>query len=86
MRFQRISKERSCPVCKNVEVYRVKRAGFLIKGVCRILNLRPHWCPDCDTLFLGPKLSKAAGSRGSFGLAGGQQKDGGQPRRDGLPS
>ncbi|MGB7849000.1 MAG: hypothetical protein WBL63_25525 [Candidatus Acidiferrum sp.] len=63
MMFQRISRKRACPVCKNADVYRVKRAGLSIKVVCRILNLRPHWCPGCDTFFLGPKLSKPAGSQ-----------------------
>ena len=58
MIFQRITRERTCPVCKGANSYRVKRAGLSIKLLCRILNLRPHWCPDCDTFFLGPKRSK----------------------------
>jgi ssDNA-binding Zn-finger/Zn-ribbon topoisomerase 1 len=60
MRFQRISRARGCPVCKYAEVHRVKRAGFVVKVVCRILNLRSHWCPECDTFFLGPKQLKSS--------------------------
>jgi hypothetical protein len=86
MMFQRISRERACPVCKNTDVYRVKRAGLSVKVVCRIFNLRPHWCPACDTFFLGPKQSKSAGNRGSDGLASGERKDVGEPRAGGLPS
>jgi len=63
MRFQRISRTPGCPVCKYADVYRVKRAGFLVKILCRILNLRPHWCPECDTFFLGPRQSKSSRSR-----------------------
>jgi len=55
MRFRRISRAKTCPVCKSVEAYRVKRAGLRVKVVCRILNLRPYWCPECDTFFLGPR-------------------------------
>ena len=60
MMFQRISRARGCPVCKNADVYRVKRAGLAVKAVCRVLNLRPHWCPECDTFFLGPKQLKSS--------------------------
>jgi hypothetical protein len=58
MLFQRISKARTCPVCKSPEAYRVRRAGLSVKVVCKILNVRPHWCPNCDTFFLGPRHSK----------------------------
>lgn len=58
MLFQRISKTRTCPVCSGGDAYRVRRAGFPVKVVCKLLNLRPHWCPDCDTFFLGPKSSR----------------------------
>jgi hypothetical protein len=58
MMFQRISRARGCPTCKNADVYRVKRAGLAVKVACRVLNLRPHWCPECDTFFLGPKQLK----------------------------
>ncbi len=58
MMFQRISKGRKCPVCNSADVYRVRRAGLSVKLVCKFLNLRPHWCPDCDTFFLGPRHTK----------------------------
>ncbi len=58
MMFQRITRGRTCPVCKSPEAYRVKRAGLSVKIVCKVLNLRPQWCPQCDTFFLGPRHSQ----------------------------
>ena len=85
MMFRRISRDRTCPVCKSAEAYRVKRAGFTVKMVCRVLNLRPHWCAECDTFFLGPrqpgvrrvvergKLEERSGPKGGYGeQAGGR--------------
>jgi hypothetical protein len=88
MMFQRISRERACPVCKNADVYRVKRAGLSVKVVCRILNLRPHWCPNCDTFFLGPKQSKAGQTRGRGGSEAvqGEKNATGQPDASSLPT
>lgn len=63
--FQRICKARKCPVCMNADVFRVKRTGFPLKLVCGILNVRPHWCPNCDTFFLGPRQSRLAQSETS---------------------
>jgi hypothetical protein len=60
MIFRRITREKNCPVCKSAEVYRVKRAGLPVKVACRLLNLRPHWCQECDTFFLGPKQGNRA--------------------------
>lgn len=59
MMFQKITRGRTCPVCKSPEAYRVKRAGLSVKIVCKVLNLRPQWCPQCDTFFLGPRHSKS---------------------------
>jgi len=78
MMFQRISKSRACPVCKNAEVYRVKRMGLPVKVVCRIFDLRPHWCPECDTFFLGPRQQKSTGS-GELGFSNREGKSTGQP-------
>jgi hypothetical protein len=58
MKFQRISKERTCPECRSTDVHRVKRTGLPVKVLCRILNLRPHRCAECDTLFLAPTHPK----------------------------
>jgi hypothetical protein len=58
MVFQRMTRERVCPVCKSKASYRVKRAGLPVKLVCSLLNLRPHWCPECDTFYLGPRRAK----------------------------
>ena len=58
MLFRRITKGHTCPVCKGADAYRIKRAGLPVKIACKLLNLRPHWCPDCDTFFLGPRRPK----------------------------
>jgi hypothetical protein len=78
MLFQRITKGHACPVCKSSGVYRVKRAGVPVKVVCKLLNLRPHWCPDCDTFFLGPRHSKDVRITESFRSNG--------PRHGGNPT
>ena len=85
MLFQRISRERTCPVCKNAEVYRMKRVGLPVKLVCRVLNLRPHWCPNCDTFFLGPKHSKSPHAEESYGLPGSETTSPDHPHATGLP-
>jgi hypothetical protein len=58
MNYRRITRERTCPVCKGSEAYRIRRAGISIKLACRLLNLRPHYCPSCDTFFLGPRHTR----------------------------
>jgi hypothetical protein len=58
MLFQKITKGQNCPVCKSAGTFRVKRSGLPVKMVCSLLNLRPHWCPECDTFYLGPKRAK----------------------------
>jgi hypothetical protein len=58
MVFQRITRERKCPVCNSEASYRVRRAGLPVRVVCSVLNLRPHWCPECDTFYLGPRRAK----------------------------
>lgn len=55
MLFRQISKERACPACHSKNVYRVRNAGLTVRAVCRILQLRPRWCADCDTFFLSPR-------------------------------
>lgn len=85
MLFKRISKERVCPVCKNPEVYRVKRAGISVKIACRILDLRPHWCPECDTFFLGPRQTMPARAQTATAVASGENKNGVGPYSDGFP-
>jgi hypothetical protein len=72
MIFPRISREKNCPVCKSAEVYRIKRAGLTVKVACRLLDLRPHWCQECDTFFLGPKQGNRAGSGETFELTKGR--------------
>jgi hypothetical protein len=84
MLFQRITKGRTCPVCKSAAVYRVKRSGLPIKVVCKLLNLRPHWCPECDTFFLGPRRSKDLRIPGPLGSTNQPQGDS-QPQAGSLP-
>jgi hypothetical protein len=55
MMFRRISKDQKCPNCRGSESYRIRREGLSVKVVCKILNLRPHYCPNCDLYFLGPR-------------------------------
>jgi hypothetical protein len=55
MIFLRISRDYKCPICRGSEAYRIKREGFLTKVACKVLNLRPHYCPNCDLHFLGPR-------------------------------
>lgn len=85
MLFKRISKEGACPVCKNAEVYRVKRAGITVKLACRILDLRPHWCPECDTFFLGPRQTMLPRTQTATAVTSGENKNGGGPYVGGLP-
>jgi hypothetical protein len=85
MKFRRISRARGCPVCKYADVYRVKRAGFLVKAACRILNLRPHWCPECDTFFLGPRQLKSSRSDEKRELPRPKGKGAYQPQADSQP-
>jgi hypothetical protein len=84
MVFQRITRGRTCPVCKSGSTFRVKRAGLPIKMVCGLLNLRPHWCPECDTFYLGPRRAKDVRVEESYRPAG-PGKTGGQPQPDSLP-
>jgi hypothetical protein len=58
MKFHRITRERTCPVCQGVEAYRIRREGLTVKVVCGLLNLRPHYCPTCDTYYFGPRHSR----------------------------
>jgi len=85
MLFQRISRARNCPVCKNTEVLRMKRVGLPVKVVCRVLNLRPHWCPNCDTFFLGPRQLHSVQGEPSFELPGSKGNTPGHPHATGLP-
>jgi hypothetical protein len=78
MMFQKITRGRTCPVCKSPEAYRVKRAGLSVKIVCKVLNLRPQWCPQCDTFFLGPRHSKKQTVHDPLGSAR-PSKPGGTP-------
>jgi hypothetical protein len=78
MMFQKITRERTCPVCKSPSSYRVKRAGMPVKIVCSLLNLRPHWCPECDTFYLGPRRPKEIRAEDSYGAAGNAAQGGTQ--------
>ncbi len=84
MRFQRISKARTCPECKSKDVYRVKRTGLSLRMVCRIVNLRPYWCSACDTFFLAPKHSKSVRIQEQYGLPSRENKGANLPPADGL--
>jgi hypothetical protein len=81
--IQRITKERTCPVCKGSEAYRIRRTGISVKVICRLLNLRPHYCPDCDTYFLGPRHSREMRTE-PFGSSVGPHASG-QPEPSSLP-
>jgi hypothetical protein len=84
MLFQRMTRGRTCPVCKSGSVYRVKRAGLPVKVVCKLLNLRPHWCPECDTFFLGPRRSKDLPTPKLLGSTN-RPQEGSQPQAGSLP-
>ena len=58
MRFRHISRKRICPECQSTEVFRVRRTGMALKLICNVTNLRPHWCPECDTFFLAPRQER----------------------------
>jgi hypothetical protein len=60
MKFKRITKERGCPECGGSDEYRVKREGFYVKAVSLFLNVRPHYCPNCDMYFFAPRRAKWA--------------------------
>jgi len=79
MQFGRISKERACPACHSAEVYRLKREGLTLRAVCLILNMRPHWCSNCDTFFLAPGRSKTVRTEEKHSLAGREPVSPGQP-------
>lgn len=85
MKFQRITKGRECPVCKGSEAYRIRRAGMSVKVVCRLFNLRPHYCPNCDTFFLGPRHTKDLSIRQPLGPASNHQQGGNLPQAGSLP-
>jgi hypothetical protein len=85
MVFQRITKQLKCPVCKSESSFRVKRAGLSVKMVCGLLNVRPHWCPECDTFYLGPRRSKDLRMEHSYRSAGNLGKGGTQPQPGNLP-
>jgi len=80
MKFQRISKERTCPECRSTDVHRVKRTGLPVKVLCGILNLRPHRCSECDTLFLAPTHSKPPRIQEPNGLTSGENAGSNQYR------
>jgi hypothetical protein len=40
------------------QAYRIKREGVAERLVCSMLNLRPHYCPNCDMYFFGPRQTK----------------------------
>jgi hypothetical protein len=60
MKFKRITRERGCPECLGSDEYRVRREGLYVKAVSLILNVRPHYCPNCDIYFFAPRHSKSA--------------------------
>jgi hypothetical protein len=84
MRFQRISRERICPECKSSDVYRLKRTGFSLRVLCRILNLRPHWCAECDAFFLGPRGGDPPRSQRPYESGGSATRGGNLPHAGGL--
>jgi hypothetical protein len=69
MKFRQFSKTRSCPSCHSTDVYRLKRAGFANRIVCKFSNYRPHWCSNCDTFFYAPKPPKSVRIEGAYGVA-----------------
>jgi hypothetical protein len=85
MVFTRVTRGRTCPVCKCPDVYRVKRTGLPVRMLCKVLNLRAHWCPECDTFFLGPKHAKYLRVGESIGQVRSQKPGGGQPHVSSLP-
>ena len=82
--FRRISRARTCPVCKSAEVYRVKRTGIPVRVVSRILNLRPYWCSECDTFFLAPRPPKALRIEKDYELENSENKGTERPHLDGT--
>jgi hypothetical protein len=85
MFFRQISKNRACPACHGSDVYRLKRVGLAVKAVCRLLDLRPHWCASCDTFFLAPKSSRSVAANAGMPLPGSGPGGPHQPQAGGLP-
>ena len=85
MLFRRISKDRTCPECKSAEVYRVKSTSLAVRMVCKVANLRPRWCANCDTFFLAPKHSRSRRIAESYGLSDKKPSAPDQPHPDDLP-
>jgi hypothetical protein len=86
MLFKHISKRRACPRCQSVEVFRVKRSGMALKFLCNVTNLRPHWCPNCDTFFLAPRQEKTTSAHDGVELSSKQPaSEPSQPRSEPLP-
>jgi hypothetical protein len=85
MMFQHIGLNRNCPVCKSAEVYRVKRTGLPLRVLCGLLNLRPYWCQECDTFFLGPRQSKPSLIEQAKGPASSETPGADPPPASGAP-
>jgi len=57
MKFQQMTRNKTCPSCGGMESYRIKREGVFVKLVCGLMNVRPHYCPTCDVYYFGPRHS-----------------------------
>lgn len=71
MLFRRITRHRACPECHSRDIHRVKRVGLTVKALCRIFDVRPHVCADCDNFFLAPRQPKPASSSPDYNVSGG---------------
>jgi hypothetical protein len=68
MLLRNISNGRVCSSCRSEDVYRVRRAGIAVKTVCRVLDVRPYWCANCDNFFLAPKRPRPPRGKDDYGL------------------
>jgi len=84
MKLQPITKGPTCPVCNGSEAYRIRRTGISIKVMCWLFNLRPHYCPECDTFFLGPRHSKGLRTDQPFSSST-EPRSSGQPQPSAVP-
>jgi hypothetical protein len=85
MFFGYVTKERTCPRCKSPEVYRIRRNGIAVRAVCNVLNVRPHWCANCDNFFLAPRREKAVKVEGPYGVSGSDPSGENRPQAEHVP-
>ena len=85
MFFGYVTKKRACPRCQSTDVYRIRRSGITVRAVCNVLNVRPHWCANCDNFFLAPRPEKSARIERQYGVSNADPSGGHLPQADQVP-